>query len=268
LALRHPSDAVMPEAVIATQDPAHPGRVQLCGRFVVELDGKRIEDELPGRQGRVLFAHLATNRLRPIGRDELIDALWPTDVTNGADASLSALLSKIRRALGEGRLEGRTTLQLQLPRGTLVDLEAASEALHRAESALARRDLGGAWAAARVPLHIAIRRFLPGEEAPWIDDVRRHLEEMYVRSLEITAEASLGLGGTELDTAERSARSLVKVSPYRESGYRYLMQTLDTRGNRAEALRIYEELRTLLRDELGASPSGTTQELHRALLGA
>jgi len=42
-----------------------PARVQLCGRLVVELDGERVEDKLPGRQGRVLFAYLATNRLRP-----------------------------------------------------------------------------------------------------------------------------------------------------------------------------------------------------------
>ncbi len=244
-----------------------PARVQLCGRLVVELDGERVEDKLPGRQGRVLFAYLATNRLRPIARDDLVEALWPGEVPAGAEASLSALLSKLRRALGADRLEGRATLQLQLPAGTVIDLEAASEALHRAESGLAQADWAGAWATARVPLHVAPRRFLPGEDAPWIEDVRRQLEKMYVRSLEITAEASLALGGTEIDTAERSARSLVRVAPYRETGYRYLMRTLDLRGNRAEALRVYEELRRLLRTELGAAPAGATQDLHRTLLG-
>ena len=33
-------------------------RIQLCGRFVVDIDGSRIEDSLPGRRGRVLFAYL------------------------------------------------------------------------------------------------------------------------------------------------------------------------------------------------------------------
>jgi DNA-binding SARP family transcriptional activator/class 3 adenylate cyclase len=247
--------------------PAHPARVQLCGRMVVELDGRRVEELLPGRQGKVLFAYLATNRLRPIGRDDLIEALWADAAPAGADTSLSALLSKLRRALGGERLEGRSTLQLQLPEGTVIDLEAASEALHRADSAVAQEDWGGAWAAARVPLHVAARPFLPGEDAPWIEDVRRQLDEMYVRALEITAEASLALGGTEIDTAERSARSLVRVSPYRDSGYRYLMRALDARGNRAEALRVYEDLRTLLREELGAAPANATQDLHRSLLG-
>ena len=49
--------------------------IQLCGRYVVELDGERIESSLPGRQGRLLFAYLARNRDRPVRRNELVDAL-------------------------------------------------------------------------------------------------------------------------------------------------------------------------------------------------
>jgi DNA-binding SARP family transcriptional activator len=44
------------------------------------------------------------------------------------------------------------------------------------------------------------------------------------------------------------------------------MRALVARGNDAEALRRYEELRRLLRDELGISPSAATQELHTAIL--
>ena len=52
-------------------------RIQLCGRFVLELDDRRIDTQLPSRQGRFLFAYLALNRDRASSRDELIDALWP-----------------------------------------------------------------------------------------------------------------------------------------------------------------------------------------------
>ena len=45
------------------------------------------------------------------------------------------------------------------------------------------------------------------------------------------------------------------------------MQVFEAQGNRAEALQLYDQLRILLRDELGAAPSQATQELHRALLG-
>ena len=44
------------------------------------------------------------------------------------------------------------------------------------------------------------------------------------------------------------------------------MEALAGRGNVAEALRAYEELRVLLRDELGTAPGAEVQALHRRLL--
>ena len=157
-------------------------------------------------------------------------------------------------------------MRLRLPADAWVDLEAAGQAIHRAESASARRDWHDAWVAARVAQHIARRRFLPGEDAPWIAEIARRLDHVHLRALEVAARASLEIGGAELDTAERSARSLVKTAPYRESGYRLLMDVLARRDNVAEALRVYEGLRVRLREELGAAPSRATQELHRRLL--
>ncbi len=66
--------------------------------------------------------------------------------------------------------------------------------------------------------------------------------------------------------AERTARRLTDLSPYRESGYAVLMEALERQGNVAEALRVYETLRGLLREELGAAPSPTLQRVHQRLL--
>lgn len=239
-------------------------RFQLCGRITVEIDGRRIEQELPGRQGRLLFVYLAANRLRPVTRDELVDALWPAEPPANVDAALSALLSKLRRLV---EIEGRGELRLVLPADAWIDLEAASEGLHRAESAAARGEWASAWGPARVTQHICVRGFLPGEDAPWVESLRGRLDAMYVRALELVASACLGVGGGELDTADRAARSLIEAAPYRETGYRALMEVLAARDNAAEALQVYERLRRTLRDELGASPSPATQELHRRLLG-
>jgi DNA-binding SARP family transcriptional activator len=59
----------------------------------------------------------------------------------------------------------------------------------------------------------------------------------------------------------------VRLAPYRESGYRLLMRALDREDEAAEALLVYEQLRTVLRNELGATPSPLSQALHRHLLG-
>jgi DNA-binding SARP family transcriptional activator len=238
-------------------------RIQVCGRVTAEVDGRRIENELPGRQGRLLFVYLVVNRVRTATRDELAAAVWSEQAPSAADAGLSALLSKLRRLVP---VEGRSELQLRLPANAWVDLEAAAEGLHRAEAAVARSDWTAAWGPGRVAQHVAARGFLHGEEAPWVEEQRRRLEEIHARALELVGRACLEIGGSELDTAERSARTLIAQMPYRESGHRLLMEALAARGNQAEALLVYEQLRRRLRDDLGASPAPETQALHTSLL--
>lgn len=236
-------------------------RIQLCGRLVARLEGTRVERELPGPQGRLAFAFLAVNRHRPVTREELAGALWEEP---GVSDRLSPLLSKLRTVLP---VEGRGELRLALPADAWVDVEAAAEGLHRAESAVAQGDFAGAWSPGRVAQHVASREFLPGEDAAWVQEQRRRLEEILVRALELVGRACLEIGAGELDTAERAARSLIVRSPYRESGHRLLMAVLAARGNTAEALLVYDGLRRRLREDLGAAPSAPTQELHRRLLG-
>jgi SARP family transcriptional regulator, regulator of embCAB operon len=241
-------------------------RIQLCGRFVVDIDGVRIEDRLPGRRGRVLFAYLALNRGRPLPRDELLMAGWGEDAPAEAGNALSVLLSKLRHSLGANRLWGRIEIELLLPQATFVDVEAALEGAHRAESAIAEGRWAQAWGPAGIAYHVATRPFLTGLEAPWIDQWRRRLEEVRLRGLECFAAASLGLGGPALAQAEERARMLTELAPYRETGHRLLMEALERRGNLAEALRAYERLRVLLREELGIVPSPAVQAVHRRLL--
>ena len=59
---------------------------------------------------------------------------------------------------------------------------------------------------------------------------------------------------------------LTELAPYRETGHRILIETLERRGNPAEALRAYERLRVLLRAELGIAPNPSLQAIHRRLL--
>jgi DNA-binding SARP family transcriptional activator len=79
---------------------------QLCGRYVVELEGRRVEAALPGRRGRVLFAYLALNRDRPLPRSEVIEAVWSSELPRDPGDAVAALLSKVRAALGTGTSEG------------------------------------------------------------------------------------------------------------------------------------------------------------------
>jgi DNA-binding SARP family transcriptional activator len=241
-----------------------PTTIQLCGSLAVCMCGRRLE--LPGRQGRAVFAYLALNRSRPVVRDELLELLWPARAPQDPGESLSALLSRVRRVLGADVLAGRRELRLALPADATIDWESADEAVARTEGALAKRDWHVAWEAACAAADIAARGFLAGDELPWIEDRRRDLESVRLTALEALATAGLELGGAEHAGGERAARELVVAAPFRESGHRLLMTALAARGEVAEALQVYDRLRLLLREELGTAPAAAVQELHRRLL--
>jgi len=242
-------------------------RIQICGPLAVECAGQRVESRLPGRQGRLLFTYLVVNRDRAVGRDEVAEALWREPDPSAIDSRLNPLLSKVRRVFGNSAVEGRSTIRLHLPTAW-VDLEAAIEAIHRAESAVAQHEWVGAWGPVLTALLVAERSFLAGEDAPWIDEIRHQLTELHLRGLECYAAAGLGIGGTELPAAVRAGRQLIRLAPLRESGHRYLMEALAAQDNVAEALRVYGQLCDYLAEQLGVSPSAATRELYERLLRA
>jgi DNA-binding SARP family transcriptional activator len=246
---------------------SHPVRIQICGPLAIERDSQHLESSLPGRQGRLLFTYLVVNRHRQVLREELAEALWRDPDPAAVDTRLNPLLSKLRRVFGADTVDGRSIIRLRLP-GAWVDLEAAGEAIHRAESSVAQQDWARAWGPALTALFVAERGFLPGEDAPWIDEIRHQMTVLRLRALECYAAAGLGIGGTELAGAVRAGRQLIRLAPLRESGYRYLMQALAAQDNLAEALNVYGQLSECLRDQLGVSPGPATRELHQQLLAA
>jgi SARP family transcriptional regulator, regulator of embCAB operon len=249
-----------------TEEPTNPppDRIQLCGRLVATVDGRRIDHGLTAPEERSLFAFLVVHRLSPMDRRDLGQALWPEKPPVQADDDVARVLRRLRRLVG-AQLELQPYVQLRLKGDASVDTETAAEAVHRAEAAVARSDWSTSWPSARIALHTARRPFLPGERAPWVDVQRRRLRDIELRALECIAATGLGLGGNEILSAERSARLLIEREPLRESGYRYLMLALSRRGNLAEAMQTYSELARRLQAEIGIAPSAETRALREQL---
>jgi len=230
------------------------------------------EDAFPARQGRRLWAYLVLQRRQPAGRSDVAAAVWGEALPDAWDDALSVLVSRLRRSLqpitgpcaepaitgGEGRY------RLALPFGTIVDLERAMSALHRAEGLLRQGAWGAVIAEAQVTTEIAARGFLPGEGGDWVEGQRRLLAEARVHALECTVAAELARGHAAL--AEREAEQLVALAPLRETGHRLLMQALVAGGNPGQAVVAYERCRRLLRQQVGIEPSGEMDQLYRQLM--
>ena len=248
-------------------------RVSLTGRVSIETEDARVDEQhIPGRQGRLVFVYLLAEQGRPVPRDELAEALWGNDLPATWVKALTVLVSKLRVMLEEREVEGIAITseygcyKLTLPEAARVDLTIAAEALERAEAGLACGDPDAARAAATAAIELAAPRFLPGEDGLWVEEKRRQLQRLLLRAYECHADAGIRSGHAE--ESMRSAEQIVELEPFRESGYRRLMQAHTAAGNSAQALTVYERCRTLLAEELGAYPSAEIESLYLEILRA
>ncbi|MFL5480235.1 MAG: BTAD domain-containing putative transcriptional regulator, partial [Gemmatimonadaceae bacterium] len=230
------------------------------------------ERHFPGRQGRLLFAYLVTEHARSVPRDKLAEVLWEMPPATW-DKALSVLISKLRAVLSENGVDGASALtavngcyRLDLPDGSTVDVLEAENATQEAESFLAAHEWEQATGSAALAESLLRQSFLPGEEGTWVEAKRREFAEVRARALTVLAEACLSSGNPQQSV--RWAVQAIEAEPFRESGYRRLMEAHAAAGNRAEALRVYERCRRLLAEELGAYPSPETQSIYRSLLDA
>jgi DNA-binding SARP family transcriptional activator len=247
-----------------------PIRVYLAGGIALRgAGGETItERDLPGRQARRLFVRLAAIH-EPVAHVELADDLWETDWPAAWDVALRALISKLRAALARAGAPGALTsgggtYAIHLPAGAWLDLDAAGEAIHRAETALAAGGVSEAGAAALVARAIASRPLLPGEDGEWLDRLRARLAEVRLRALECLGEVWIARGDAAL--ASRDAAEAIRADPYRESAHRLLIRAHVAAGDHASAARAFETCRRLLREELGVAPSDETTALVAAVL--
>jgi DNA-binding SARP family transcriptional activator len=243
-----------------------PLRLYLTGRVMAERDGRVVDEKrLPGRQGPVALVYLALERARPVPIDELADAVWGESLPRAWETALSAIVSKLRSALGSLGV-GITTVsgryQLALPADAWVDLEAARVALDEAEGRVRAGRPREAWGPGNVAAAIAGRALLPGVDLEWAERARRHLQSVRVRALSCLASAALA--NSEWPLAAQFARAQVELEPFRETGWQQLMRALAGAGNRAEALRASAECRALLQRELGIAPSPETEAIVKA----
>jgi DNA-binding SARP family transcriptional activator/streptogramin lyase len=218
-----------------------------------------------------VFAYLAAQKGRPVPRDELAELLWGDELPATWDKALRVLMTKLRALLEECGIDGSTALtsafgcyKLTLPAGAWIDVDAAVEAVEHAEAALAAADLGEARSQGSVAAALSRRSFLPGEDGLWVEEKRRDLREVLVRALECLRDSSLG--ANEFPEAVRYAEEVIELEPFRESGYRRLMEVHAAAGNTAEALRVYERCRRFLADELGAYPSAESEAAYLEIL--
>ena len=243
--------------------------VRIAGRMEIAGPAGALGSRgLGGRQGRLVLASLALAG-RPVHREVLADRLWGDRRPGAWSRDLSAVVSRLRAAMASVGYAADTitsagaSYRLDLP-DEAIDILAARRAVVEAERALRDDDPVSAAALGRQAALTAGLPVLPDEDAGWLDAVRTELAALRLRALETVAVADLALG-RPVD-AIAAAQEVIDADPYRESAHRALLPALVAAGNRAEAVRAHERLRSALRDDLGLDPAPETQAVYLDVL--
>jgi predicted ATPase/DNA-binding SARP family transcriptional activator/Tfp pilus assembly protein PilF len=224
--------------------------IRLLGPLDVRVSGKPLPP-LRTRKGQWLLALLALRCGRQVARDWLAGTLWPDSTESQSLANLRLSLADLRRALGEQayRLYSPTLQTLTLdPEGTQVDV-AVFDAL------IANGDAPSLQQA----LELYCGPVLEGCLEDWVFPERQAREQAYIQALE--QRADLAMAADKHQEAIGYLRRLVGCDPFRESGYRRLMEALAADGDHAAAVLVYRELRLYLHQQLNAPPDPQTSAL-------
>lgn len=245
--------------------------IRLVGMVAIEQDGAPPQ-HLSSAQAQVAFARLLVERAGGTERCQLAETVWPEGLPDTWASALRSVVSRVRAFVTTPRdLPGVTPLVaqggryvLRIPKDAAVDVECAETAVTEAAEAYGQ----GAYAVAQQLAAGAVSTlrgsFLPAHEGEWVDAMREQLEELRLNALELASLASSALGDEH--HALRYAEEAVRRAPFRESAYRCRMAAHTRAGNRAEALRSYQQLREVLAEELGIDPAPETEAAYLALL--
>jgi DNA-binding SARP family transcriptional activator len=216
---------------------------------------------LGGRNQRALLTLLLLRANQPLSSERLVDELWGEHPPRTATTSLQNSVSQLRKLLGPGLLQTRSTgYVLELGEGQL-DLERFERLVREARSAEPperARLLREALALWRGPaLADSELEEFAQSEIHRLEDFRLGvLEDRIAADLELDSDAEL--------TAELEL--LVSRHPLRERLRSQLMLALYRAGRQADALAAYHDARRTLVDELGIEPGPELQSLYGSIL--
>ena len=210
---------------------------------------------------RSLLAVLLLHANEVVSAERLIAALWGDAPPASAAKSVQIYVSRLRKALGVGRLTTRSPGYVMHVDPSEVDsarFELLVGQARRADPVTAAEKLRQALALWRGPPlgDLAYEPFAQTEIA--------RLEELRIVALEERIDADLACGRHAALVGE--LETLVAEHPLRERLRGQLMLALYRAGRQAEALHAYRAARAELSEELGLEPGDQLKLLERAIL--
>lgn len=245
-------------------------RLFLLGEVRLEVAG--ISAEVDTRKALALAAYLAVTG-RAHSRDVLAAMFWPESDQSSSRGALRRTLSSLRKALRDtGLLSERDMVSLELADGIWVDAVEFRRLL--AEIAVEHHPPGALCPACRSKLESAIQLyrgdFMQGfslRDSLQFDDWQFQQSEAFRRELALALNQLIedDILAHNFESAQEPCRRLLSLDPLNEAAHRRLIELYAWSGQRAAALRQYQECMRILDAELGVPPLEETTHLYESI---
>jgi predicted ATPase/DNA-binding SARP family transcriptional activator len=219
---------------------------------------------VPGAKPRALLALLLVHANRVVATDRLAEDLWEASPPKSPDTTLQLYVHRLRSSLGSGSLFTR-------PGGYVLEVKESDLDALRFERVATEvsqvKNASPGWVSLQLSEALGWWRgdaLADFAGAAWARAEAERLGELRLGAFEDLIEARLSLG--EHRTLVPELESLVSEHPLRERFWGQLMLALYRCDRQAEALRVYQRVRTTLAGELGLEPGPGLVELERHIL--
>ena len=243
--------------------------IRVLGPVEVAWGGRPVD--IGGVKARALMARLLIDRGLVVSVDRLVDSLWGDHDGDGAEIALRSTISRVRKRLRDAGAP-EDLIVTRAP-GYVLDAPAGVTDAQRFEQLVAegRRQLSR-----RRPSEATMRLLSEAQELwrgqaysevrdePFARAEARRLEELFLAATEARIDAELTLGRHEGLVGD--LESLTSAHPIRERLWSQRMLALYRCGRQAEALRVYQDLRSTLVAELGIDPGHDVTWMEHAIL--
>lgn len=245
-------------------------RFEILGSLRVVSQGRVVT--ISARKMEIVLATLLIRTGQIVSVDQLIEEVWGQNPPRRATATLYVYISQLRKSLCSTHGEA-LGLETRTP-GYLLTVDEDALDLHRFQQLVndgrmhsragrydqARRFFEPALDLWRGPVLADLR------DGPIINGFATWLDEVRLEVIEMLNDANLELGRhRELVS---TLYTLVREYPFHEAFYRQLMIALCRSERRVDALRVFQNARTLLNQELGIEPGPRLQSVQQEILSA
>lgn len=217
--------------------------------------------QFSGQKDRALLGFLALSPGVTHAREKLAGMLWSDSGDRQARDSLKQALLRLRRCLGP-LADGQLITDRQ---SVTLDAERVWVDVQDFEALLRDRDPEAIERAAELYNGDLLDGILVRDASfeDWLQVERQRLRDLATEAWTNLMTRSLESG--QRDRAVGAARRLLSLDPLHEAACRILMRVHAERGERSQALKLFESLRTRLQQELGVAPEPETVALSRSI---